>query len=119
MSWDISSNLPDASEVLTITPGKDYTLMSLKEQVNLPATTLKVKEFVKKVTSADGEESEMGIWVFWESKTTEIKGTDITGKKFELMIRCKYTSTEGPDIWTRLDWIKDLKDEKQAKGTTE
>jgi hypothetical protein len=111
----MASLVPEASQVLTITPVKDHFVFQLKEQLNLPATTIKVKEFIKKISNLSGVESEMGLWVFWESETTDIAGVDLAGKKFALMIRCKYHSLDGPDIWTRLDWQKEEKDEKKQE----
>jgi hypothetical protein len=110
----MTSTVPDASLVLTITPEKEYTSISVREVPDAPFTTIKVKEFTKKFSSFTGDSGEVNKPLLWWHETTEITGIDITGKKFAIIVLSKTISSEGSSISACFEWLQE-KDEKKGK----
>jgi hypothetical protein len=113
MNVNRNSKVPDASELLTIIAGKEYTLISVKKNITQQnSTSIKVKEFTRKFSCEHGQEAEEGFW--WHERTV-IKGSDITGKKFEISLFAEYSTEEGKSITATVTWLKDSEDEEKQK----
>jgi hypothetical protein len=99
----MASFVPAVSQVLTITPEKEYTLISVRQKPDSSPTVLKVKEYAKKVTVEKNEEEEKS----WTKEITDVTGSDINGKKFKIKVSSMHVSGTGSRIWALLDWKKD------------
>jgi hypothetical protein len=87
----MASLIPDVSQIIKITPEQGYTLISVLTGLNLSLTTIKAKEFNKKIFRDHNKNSEMGDRVVkWQ--TTYVTGTDVIGKQFCIRVAERNTS---------------------------
>jgi hypothetical protein len=82
----ISSHIPDASQLPSITQEKEYTVLSVREDPKSPPTCLKVKNFTKKYSQEEHMGWGNGVPLFWWYKTLEITGEDIHERKFTIVV---------------------------------
>jgi hypothetical protein len=106
----MACKVPDATQVLTITPGQDYSLISVKENPKAQPTCLKVKEFTKKFSQEEVMGWGNGVPIFWWYKTLEITGKDVVDKKFTIIASGRYCSADDyASIRAELTWLPKAK----------
>jgi hypothetical protein len=99
------NKVPESSLVLTITPEKEYTAITIRERPGTPPTTIKVKEYVQKISKEESDEKDQQL-PRWKKEVTEITGSDVSGNNFKIKVSAMNIDGVGSRIWAMLYWKK-------------